>query len=249
MSTLEWILAGSLAVLVGARLLLYVWGGVRPGSHALSPAQHLDEFRAAVARATKGRRARLVPPRGGPPRPGVVVRDGAAHVLFRLLSNDERARGLDAPGDPGPAELPRAHLGELRCEMVLRVAVSGAPATVLWSRTRDPRAPASEDGLPPRFTTGDEAFDGWVAVRCADPARARAALGHADVREIARRLLLVNVPYGARLTLDAHGIEWSSLVTSRTPPEWVGLAVHSLARVGQAFAGQAHDPRRTGGPS
>jgi hypothetical protein len=230
MSTVETVLVALLAVLVAVRLMLWMRGGA---AAAMSPAQHADALRIAVARELKGRRARVGPER----LPGVaaVVAGVPVQVTVRPLGRDEVA---DVPEAPLPDGLAPAALGDHRAEIRVRVAYEHAAPVLLWARTPDPRLPepAPDDGAPLR--TGDDDFDAWIGSRSADAGRAQPVLEHDEIRDLCRRLLLVNAPWGARLRADEHGVEYTTLATARTTPQWVARAVFALVRVGHALAGK-----------
>jgi hypothetical protein len=229
MSLVETLLVALLALLVAVRLLLWYRGGP---SAAFSPAQHADALRIAIARTMRGRRARLARRGTSARAPGVVASLAGVrvHVLVEPL-----AAPLDPPAEPAlPDGQAPADAGDHRADLTVHVA-QGAPASfLLWSRTPDPRLPepGAEDGAPAR--SGDDDFDAWIGARGPDPERLAALLADAEIRELCRRLLLVNAPWGARLRGDAHGLEWTSLVTTRTTPEWVARAAQALIRIGRA---------------
>jgi hypothetical protein len=229
MSLLETLLLVLLGLLVAVRLLLWYRGGA---AAAFSPAQHADALRIGVARTLRGRRARLARPGAKARVPGVAASlvGVRVHVLVEPLGQP-----LDPPAESAlPHGQAPAALGDHRAELTIHVAEAAAVPLLLWSRTPDPRLPepAADDGAPVR--SGDDAFDGWIGARSPDPDRAAAVLADEHVRELCRRLLLVNAPWGARVRADANGLEWTSVATTRTTPEWVARAAQALIRINRA---------------
>jgi hypothetical protein len=239
MTWVEALLVALVALLVAMRLFLWVRGGVEPGSAALSPAQRADGFRIEVAAALHGRRA-LVPVPGGDAVPGVVARvhEAPVQVRVRLLGREELDAGAAQPGDATPDGQAPARLEPWAAELVIRVGHEGGLPALLWSRTGDPRAPDAADAGP-AAKLGDAALDAWIELRTPEAERVVAALRDEDLRDLCRRLLLVNAPFGARLRVDAQGLEWASLVTHRTTPEWVSRAAPVLLRLGWALTAEA----------
>ncbi len=227
MSLFETLLYALVGLLVAVRLLLWYRGP----SAAFSPAQHADALRIGVARQMRGRRARLARPGSATRVPGVAASlvGVRVHVTVQPLARPPVAPPEGAlPGGQAPAVL-----GDQRAELSIHVAEPATAPFLLWSRTGDPRLPEpdADEGAPVR--SGDDDFDTWIGARSPDPERAAAALADPDVRELCRRLLLVNAPWGARLRADAHGLEWTSVATTRTTPEWIARAAQALIRIGR----------------